>query len=118
MPVGWSLRGRSGVRQEKTTMRIAQIIGTVTLSKCHESFVGARLRLAVPLSLENLTGEAELTDECIVVYDELAAGVGSRIAMSDGAEAAMPFRPAIKPVDAYNAAILDEIHIRKPTKTS
>ena len=94
-------------------MRVAEIIGTVTLNRCHPSFQGARLRLAVPLSLENLKGDAPLGEECIVVYDQLGAGIGSRIAMSDGVEAAMPFRPEIKPVDAYNSAILDEVHIRK-----
>ena len=37
-------------------MRIATIIGTVTLVRTHPSMVGARYRLAVPLSLANLTG--------------------------------------------------------------
>jgi hypothetical protein len=32
-------------------MRIAKVVGTVTLNRCHSSFVGARLRLVVPLSL-------------------------------------------------------------------
>jgi microcompartment protein CcmK/EutM len=31
--------------------------------------------------------------------------------MSEGSEAAQPFRPQIKPVDAYVAAILDEVHL-------
>ncbi len=35
------------------------------------------------------------------------------IAVSDGAEAAQAFRPALKPVDAYCAAILDVVHIDK-----
>jgi len=53
----------------------------------------------------------ELAEE-IVVYDELGAGLGSRIAISEGAEAAQPFRPEFKPVDAYNAAILDNIELK------
>ena len=57
---------------------------------------------------------ATLTAEELVVWDELGAGIGSRIALSDGAEAAQPFRPENKPVDAYNAAILDSIEIRLP----
>jgi ethanolamine utilization protein EutN len=92
-------------------MRIAQVIGTVTLNRCHESFVGARLRLAVPLSLANLATGAEMTAEELVVWDDLGAGEGSRIALTEGAEAAQPFRPLDKPVDAYNAAILDQIEI-------
>ena len=47
--------------------------------------------------------------EEIVAFDELGAGVGSRVAISEGREAAMPFHPEIKPVDAYNAAILDHL---------
>jgi len=45
------------------------------------------------------------------VLDELGAGVGSRIGMSEGREAAMPYYPQLKPVDAYNAAILDTLHV-------
>ena len=36
----------------------------------------------------------------------------ARIAVSEGAEAAQPFRPLDKPIDAYNAAILDAVDIR------
>jgi ethanolamine utilization protein EutN len=93
-------------------MRIAQVVGTVTLNRCHPSFVGARLRLAVPLSLDNLATDAPLTADELVLWDELGAGLGSRVALSEGAEAAQPFRPADKPVDAYNAAILDHIQIQ------
>ena len=70
------------------------------------------MRLAVPLSLDNLTAESEPTAESLVVWDDLGAGIDSLIALSEGAEAAQPFRPEIKPVDAYNAAILDEINIK------
>ncbi len=96
-------------------MRIAQVIGTVTLSRCHPTFVGASLRLCVPLSLPNLAIDAPHTAEELVVWDELGAGIGSRIALTEGAEAAQPFRPHDKPVDAYNAAILDHIEIKLPT---
>jgi len=95
-------------------MRIAQIIGTVTLNRSHPSFQGAALKLAVPLSLGNLAGPAPLGEDCVVVYDQFGAGVGCRIAMSEGGEAARPLQPDIKPVDAYNAAILDEIDIHVP----
>lgn len=92
-------------------MRVAEIIGTVTLNRCHPSFAQARLKLAVPLSLENLSGEAPPQADSIVVWDDLGAGIGNQIAMSEGGEAAQPFRPEDKPVDAYNAAILDNISL-------
>jgi ethanolamine utilization protein EutN len=47
----------------------------------------------------------------VVVWDDLGAGLGSLIAVSDGAEAAAPFKPELKAVDAYCSAILDEVHI-------
>lgn len=90
-------------------MRIADIVGTVTLNSVHPSMVGSCFKLATPLSWDALAGhDAEPLDE-IVVLDELGAGIGSRIALSEGREAAMPFYPEVKPVDAYNAAILDTL---------
>jgi microcompartment protein CcmK/EutM len=90
-------------------MRIGETIGTVTLSRWHPSLGGAVLRLTVPLSLDNLLGRSADRAEALVVYDDLGAGVGSRIAFSEGGEAAQPFRPHDKPVDAYCAAILDTL---------
>ena len=92
-------------------MRIAEVIGKVTLSRCHDSFRGATLKLAVPLSLANLRGVEPAEAEQLVVWDEFGAGIGSRIAISEGGEAAQPFRPNYKPVDCYNAAILDDVHV-------
>jgi ethanolamine utilization protein EutN len=93
-------------------MRIAVVIGTVTLNRAHTSLAGSTLRLAVPLSLAELAGNAAPEGEALVVYDELGAGVGSRIAISEGGEAAQPFLPDEKPIDAYNAAILDSIQLK------
>jgi len=92
-------------------MRIGKVIGTVTLGRVHPSLAGARLKLVTPLSLDNLTGKSSEMAEEIVVYDQLGAGIGHRIALSEGREAAMPFHPEAKPVDAYNAAILDNVSI-------
>ena len=87
-------------------MRIAQVIGTVTLNKAVAEFKGARLKLAVPLSLQS---SDEPQAEPLVVYDEFGAGEGDRIMLSEGGEAAQPFHPDMVPVDAYNSGILDEI---------
>jgi ethanolamine utilization protein EutN len=92
-------------------MRIAKVTGTVTLNRCHPSFVGARLRLVVPLSLAELRGEREPQADEIVAWDDQAAGIGDLVAISEGAEAAQPFRPQMKPVDAYAAAILDHVDL-------
>ena len=90
-------------------MRIAKILGTVTLNRSLPEFAGASLRLAVPMSLANLKGDEEPAAEELVLWDEFGSGVGDLVALSEGGEAAQPFRPKDKPVDAYNAAILDNI---------
>lgn len=92
-------------------MRIGEVIGTVTLSTCHPSLAGGRYRIVVPLSFDALTGKTADRGEELVVYDELGAGLGDRIAFSEGLEAAQPFHPNYKPLDAYNAAILDHLQI-------
>lgn len=99
-------------------MRIGEVIGTVTLSRAHKSLGGAAYRLAIPLTLADLADQRTPTGEALVVYDELGAGLGSRIAISEGGEAAQPFQPEMKPIDAYNAAILDSIQLepRSPSE--
>lgn len=91
-------------------MRIGKVIGTVTLNRWHPSLDGGQYRVVMPLKLEHLTVEAPDEEE-FVVYDELGAGRGQQIAISEGGEAAQPFYPDDKPIDAYNAAILDEIRV-------
>ncbi len=93
-------------------MRIAKIIGTVTLNRPHPNFRGARFKLAVPLTLDDLRSATESSDEPLVVYDDLGAGIGDQIMLSEGAEAAQPFYPELVPVDAYNAGILDDITLQ------
>ena len=92
-------------------MRIAEVIGTVTLSKMHPSREAARWLIGVPLSREGLKDRGQGRGEPIVIFDEFGAGRGSRIAVSESAEAAAPFHPDQKPLDAYNSAILDSIEI-------
>lgn len=93
-------------------MRIAKVIGTVTLSRVHPALAGGRLKLAVPQSLANLTGGRGEEAEPLVAWDDLGAGIGHMIALSEGGEAAVAFFPDEKPVDAYTAAILDNIDIK------
>ena len=47
--------------------------------------------------------------EDLVIYDNLGAGAGHRIGLSEGAEADQPFIPERKPIDAYCACLLDQI---------
>ena len=95
-------------------MRIAEVIGTVTLSRCHPTLVGARWMIGVPFSLKALQGNQKPDGEDLVIFDNLSAGARSRIAFTEGAEAAAPFHPEKKPVDAFCACILDHLVINEP----
>jgi len=92
-------------------MRIGEVIGKVTLADWHPSLGGASWRLVVPLSREGLDGDEAGRGEPFVVFDDRGATEGALIAVSEGAEAAAPFRPNLIPLDAYNAAILDSVKI-------
>jgi ethanolamine utilization protein EutN len=97
-------------------MRIAKTIGKVTLNRSLAEFEGASLRVAVPMSWSELAEGTDPQAEELVVWDDLGAGHGSLIALSEGGEAAQPFLPERKPVDAYNAAILDDVSINVKPK--
>jgi ethanolamine utilization protein EutN len=91
-------------------MRIAEVIGTVTLSRAHPSLERSRWVIGVPYSLKALK-EGVPDGEDVVIYDNLGAGSGSRVGFSEGGEAAAAFYPEKKPVDAYCACILDRVVI-------
>jgi microcompartment protein CcmK/EutM len=91
-------------------MRIGRTIGTVTLVEPHAAVRGGVFRLVVPLGRADLaTGDGRA--EPIVAWDDLGAGIGQLVAFSEGGEAAQPFRPADKPIDAYVAALLDRLDL-------
>jgi ethanolamine utilization protein EutN len=90
-------------------MRIAEVIGTVTLSRAHQTLTGARWLIAIPCSLKALASEQRGDGEDLVVYDNLGAGSGCLIGIAEGAEAAAPFHPNKTPVDAFCGSILDRV---------
>ena len=92
-------------------MRIAEVIGTVTLSRVHPALAGARWLIGVPYSLKALRANGRGNGEDVVMFDDLGAGHGSRVGFSEGGEAAVPFLPQKKPVDAYCACILDQVSV-------
>lgn len=97
-------------------MRLGHVIGRVTLSKQDPAFKGARFLLVQPFAKEQFRG-APMTPLAkslsLVVYDNLGAGLGNVIGFTEGAEATAPFDDPT-PVDAYNAAIVDEIFYAPP----
>lgn len=92
-------------------MRIAEVIGKVSLLQVHPSLVGKRWVLVLPRSLPALAGRAAPIPEDLVVVDELGATPGDLIGVSEGMEAAFAYYPQKVPVDAYNACILDDVRL-------
>jgi microcompartment protein CcmK/EutM len=90
-------------------MRIAEVIGRVTLSRVHPSLRGARLVIALPMPLEALTEDSPRRGEEVIVYDDLGASPGALIGLSEGREAANPFGKVKMPIDAYCACLLDRL---------
>jgi ethanolamine utilization protein EutN len=90
-------------------MRIGVVIGKVSLRRVHPSLVGKRYVLAVPQSLAMLADRGAAQPEELVVIDELGATSGARIGFSEGGEAAVPYLPDRKPVDAYTACLIDDL---------
>ncbi len=90
-------------------MRIAEVIGSVTLSRCNPVVAGYRWVIGVPCSLTALRTGQRGDGEDVVIFDNLGAGVGQLIGFSEGGEAAAPFHPEKRPVDAYCACLLDRV---------
>src|SRR5882724_11992210 len=97
-------------------MRLGHVIGRVTLSKQDPAYKGGRFLVVQPLGKEQFKG-APMTPlakgNSLVVYDYLGAGVGHIIGFTEGAEATAPFEQPT-PVDAFNAAIIDQIFYTPP----
>ncbi len=94
-------------------MRLGTVIGRVTLSITVPSLEGARWLLVSPFTREHFqrgtdTPPGLSNDPSLVVYDDLGGGVGQTIGFVEGREAACPFEQPT-PVDAINAALVDEI---------
>jgi len=98
-------------------VRIGRVMGTVTLGTRLPELAPGRLLLVEVLDRAALEGHAKNArrktpmPESLVVYDEMGAGAGQLIGISEGAEATMPLRPKRVPLDAYCSAILDVVEM-------
>ncbi len=94
-------------------MRLGTVIGRVTLSVTVPTLEGGRWLIVSPFTREHFQRGGEALpglskDPSLVVYDDLGGGVGQTIGFVEGREAACPFdKPT--PVDAINAALVDQI---------
>lgn len=65
-------------------MRVAEVIGSLTLSRVHPLLVGSRWIIGVPYSLDALRADGKGDGEDLVIFDNLGAGLGSKIGFSEG----------------------------------
>ena len=94
-------------------MRLGTVIGRVTLSLSVPELQGARWLIVSPFTRAHFqSGTCPPPglgkDPSLVVYDDLGGAVGQTIGFVEGREAACPF-DTVTPVDAINAALVDEI---------
>ena len=94
-------------------MKLGTVIGRVTLSKTVKSLEGGRFLVVSPFSREQFAAGLDAptsmgTDASLVVYDSIGGGPGHVIGYVEGREAAQPFEQST-PVDAINAALVDEM---------
>src|SRR5262245_12849570 len=94
-------------------MRLGSVIGRVTLSKTVPALEGARWLIVSPFTREHFqrgthTPAGMSSDPSLVVYDNIGGGLGQTIGFVEGREAAAPFDEPT-PVDAINAALVDDI---------
>ena len=102
-------------------MRIGKVIGVVTPNRIHPLLQTGQFKIVRPFTWKDFKaahaqgtlskGELVPTGEEIVAYDELSIGLGEWVAFSEGAEAAMPFYPDLRPIDVYAGAIIDTMEI-------
>ncbi len=92
-------------------MRIAQVIGRVTMSRLHPALRGSRFVIALPMPREALESGSPARGEEVIAFDDLGASPGAIIGLSEGREAANPFGKVKTPVDAYTACLIDRIDL-------
>lgn len=99
-------------------MRVAQVIGRVTLSLQDPSFKGGRWLMCNPLDAASFNTACETppplsSQSSLVAYDSLGAGDGDIVGIVEGAEATAPFDHDI-PIDAITVAIFDSLSYQAP----
>jgi microcompartment protein CcmK/EutM len=94
-------------------MRLGAVIGRVTLSRTMPALIGARWLIVSPFTRDHFQhgthAPSGLSKEPTpVIYDDLGGALGQTVGFIEGREASAPFDQPT-PVDALNAALVDEI---------
>jgi ethanolamine utilization protein EutN len=99
--------------REFNFVKLGTVIGRVTLSRSVDLLTGGRYLVVSPLTREQYARGLKAAggmgkDPSLVVYDDIGGGVGDVIGYEEGREAAQPF-DVYPPIDAINAALVDEM---------
>jgi carbon dioxide concentrating mechanism protein CcmL len=99
-------------------MRVAQVIGRVTLNVQDPAFTGGRWLMCNPVAAKDFNTACEKSpplsgESTLVSYDNLGAGEGDIVGIVEGAEATAPFDHDI-PIDAITVAIFDSLNYQPP----
>jgi carbon dioxide concentrating mechanism protein CcmL len=94
-------------------MKLGAVIGRVTLSSTLPELEGARWLIVSPFTREHYQNGTKTPaglsrDPSLVIYDDLGGGIGQTVGYVEGREAAQPLEK-LAPIDAINAALVDEI---------
>ena len=93
-------------------MRIARVIGKVTLNSQLPDLQPGSYLIVRPYDRAALAGAGDGTDESEVLYDCLSAREGDLVGLVEGREASAPFYPQKVPYNAYNACILEAVNFQ------
>jgi microcompartment protein CcmK/EutM len=99
-------------------MRIAQVIGRVTLNLQDSSLKGGRWLMCNPVDARHLNTACRTRpplskESTLVTYDNLGAVEGDIVGVVEGAEATAPFDHDI-PIDAITVAIFESLSYQAP----
>ena len=92
-------------------MKLARTIGTVTLARSHPALAAAKLRCVELVDSIDRIHDQPLGGETVVGWDLCSTGIGDLVALAEGPEAAQPFRPDVKPLDASIVALIDHVEL-------
>ena len=93
-------------------MRIGKVTGRICLNRAYKTLAGGRFVIVEIQDRFALAGRPRKPAETLVCYDHIGASAGDLIAVAESREACMPFYPEkIVPLDAYCAAILDQVTV-------
>jgi microcompartment protein CcmK/EutM len=92
-------------------MRIAEVIGRITMSRLHPNIKAGRFVIALPMTKEALMDGAGSRGDEVIAFDNLGASPGALVGLSESREAANPFGKTKVPIDAYCALLIDRLSL-------